>query len=340
MKNDSCSTKLYSGNTKEPLITIVMATFNGGKYIKDQLDSIIHQSWTNWKLIIRDDGSSDDTLAILSSYRLLDTRIELLCDEKGNLGICMNFAELMQYSALCEYLMFSDQDDVWLSTKIEDTFKAMRASELLHGLSKPLLIHTDLCLVNDQLKQISRSAEKFIKLNPYTPNKLNRLLAQNFIYGCTIMINRELLKESLPMPREAENHDYWVSLIASAIGHITYIPKSYILYRQHSSNFSGGISGGTFFNRVRRMAFGWHSMNKIIDMRIMQVSVLYLRIENRLNTKDKFMLSDYLLCAKHGGIKAVFVAIKNGIFRQGFRRTLLFYICMLKKRNINYLHFD
>lgn len=340
MENTFHTTKTCSGAANKPLVTIILAAFNGEKYLKDQLDSIINQSWTNWELIIRDDGSSDRTLSILVTYQLNDARIKILYDDKENLGICMNFAELMEYSASSKYLMFSDQDDIWLSTKIEDTYEAMKASELLYGEIEPLLVHTDLSLVDDHLSPIAYSAENFIKLKPQTPNKLNHLLAQNYIYGCTVMINKALLKQSLPIPPEAENHDYWVSLIAASVGHITYVPKSYILYRQHPSNFSGGISGGTFVNRVRRLAFGWNVMNNTIDIRIKQAFALYVRVENRLSNKNKNLLLDYLSRIKNGGTDAVAVAIKHKISRQGFLRTLMFYICLLKKRNFKNLHLN
>lgn len=314
-------------------VTIIMATYNGGGYLKEQLDSIINQSWKNWQLYVRDDGSSDETMAILSEYEADESRIKVLHDDKGTLGICLNFAELMQHCAFSKYLMFSDQDDIWLPEKVARTLDTMRASEALYG-DVPILVHSDLCLVDEQLRVIDKSAEKYINLDPHVRNKLGKLLAQNYVYGCTIMLNKHLVDVSLPVPCEAENHDYWVSLIAASVGRMVYLPAQYILYRQHRQNFSGGISGGTFINRLKRMTMGWQSVNDTVDIRIRQAYALRRRVGDALSARDKKMLDAFLACASSGGPKTVLVSLIHGISRQGALRTLIFYLSLLKRRNI------
>ena len=101
-----------------PKIEILMATYNGETYIREQIDSIINQTYKNWILLVRDDNSKDNTVSIIEEYEKKDSRIRLLRDKKGNLGFVRNFEELMANS-LEDFIMFSDQDDYWIENRIE-----------------------------------------------------------------------------------------------------------------------------------------------------------------------------------------------------------------------------
>lgn len=327
------STQTVSNNDT---ITIIMATFNGGKYLKEQLDSIINQSYKNWRLVVRDDGSSDNTLTILNDYNTRYNCIEVITDSKNNLGISLNFAELMEHSKDSKYIMFSDQDDVWLSNKVEDIYKLMKATEQEYGQNMPSLVYSDLQLVDESLNYIVVPVNMNRCFNA-TKSKinLNYLLAENFIYGCTMMLNNSLLKVCLPVPVEAENHDYWVSLVAVSIGRIVKLTKPCILFRQHSLNNSGGISRGSFANRFKRVLFGWKEIDYIVNMRIKQALVLKERVLHRLDDKNKKMLTDYLSKAATGGISAVYSAIRNNIYKHSIASTFMFYIALFRVRKDN-----
>ena len=123
----------------KPKIDILMATYNGGKYVEEQLKSIISQSYENWNLVIRDDGSGDNTLKILNEYSKSDKRIHIILDNKGNLGLVKNFEELMKRSTE-EYIMFSDQDDVWVDNKINILLQKMLEIEKKMQLKKPMCL--------------------------------------------------------------------------------------------------------------------------------------------------------------------------------------------------------
>ena len=144
-------------------IYILLSTYNGEKYLKEQLDSLFSQSYKDFKLIVRDDGSNDKTLDILKKYD-----IELL-PSFGNLGVKKSFEKLLKYASEnneAKYFMFCDQDDVWKSDKIEKTLKKMQELENLYGNNMPLLIHTDLEVVNENLKTINHSMWQYEKINP------------------------------------------------------------------------------------------------------------------------------------------------------------------------------
>jgi GT2 family glycosyltransferase len=136
-----------------------------------------------------------------------------------------------------EYFMFCDQDDVWDSNKIEKTLAKM------HDIEKslpdsPILVNTDLKVVDEELKVLDNSMWNYQHTNPQL-NSFNRLLIQNTITGCTMMINKKLAQISLQIPDEALMHDWWIALVASKFGRIEYIHDSTIQYRQHSGNNVG-----------------------------------------------------------------------------------------------------
>ena len=136
-------------------IDILLATYNGESYLSSQLDSIINQSCDNWKILIRDDGSKDRTLEIIEWYtKKYNNQIFLIEDEKKNLGVCGNFSELLNHSH-ADYAMFCDQDDIWFKNKIKITFQKMKEMENTYGSDCPILVHTDLMVVDKNLEKIS-----------------------------------------------------------------------------------------------------------------------------------------------------------------------------------------
>lgn len=215
------------------MIEILMATYNGEKYVSEQIDSLLNQTFKDWSLLIRDDNSKDETLNIIKSYvEQYPNKIKLINDNKGSLRAKDNFLELLKLST-ADYIMFCDQDDVWLPRKIEITLKKMKEVE-----NGPTLIHTDLKVVDKNLNIISDSMWKLQKLFP-EKKEYNYLIVQNNITGCTMMINRELAKLSTGKFPNGIMHDWIIGIIASLKGNISYVNEGTILYRQHGNNEVG-----------------------------------------------------------------------------------------------------
>jgi glycosyltransferase involved in cell wall biosynthesis len=215
-------------------IVILLSVYNGAIFIKQQLDSLCIQTCQNFKAICRDDNSADKSLEILKPYDLK------IIPPSINLGAKKSFATLLEYALEntdAEYFMFCDQDDVWEADKIEKTLLKMKEVETVYP-SKPILIHTDLQVVDNNMKNIHHSFWKHQKINPNI-NSLNRLLIQNTITGCSMMINRKLATLSNTIPNESIMHDWWMGLVASQFGHIGVVNSATIKYRQHSSNAVG-----------------------------------------------------------------------------------------------------
>lgn len=215
-------------------IDILLATYNGEKFVKEQIESILSQTYENFNLIISDDASTDNTLNILEEYEKKDTRIKVFKKEK-NKGLIDNFEFLLK-NVTSDYFMFSDQDDIWKKDKIEKSINKLKEEN--SGL-----VYTDLEIVDEKLNVIYPSYWKYKqiykKIIKY--NNFEALYLNNFVTGCTILAKSKYIKDILPLPRNSKFvlHDYWTALIISAKDKISYVEEPTIQYRQHKNNRVG-----------------------------------------------------------------------------------------------------
>lgn len=220
-------------------IDVLLATFQGEKNLSAQINSILKQSIQDFRLLVRDDGSVDSTHAIIQSYAAeTHGKLVFIEDESGRLGPSGSFSRLLTISS-AEYIMFCDQDDLWLPRKIELSLEKMKQMERVVGKDTPILVHSDAKVVDQNLSLISGSLWRYQNIHPKKRQSLNRLLVQNIVTGCTVIINRPLRDRALPIPDTAIMHDWWLALVASAFGVIGYIEQPTMLYRQHHSNTIG-----------------------------------------------------------------------------------------------------
>ena len=230
-----------------------MAAYNGEKYIAEQLESLQSQTYKSWNLYVRDDGSEDKTLDILNHYAKQDNRISILANNGSRLGSCGNFSLLMEQSPEADYVMFCDQDDVWMPTKIQTTLEAMLCLEAQHK-SVPLMVYTDLHVVDDCLNLMADSFLKYQAIDPRR-NQLHDIMVTNPVAGCTVLMNKALVKLAIPIPPAALGHDCWCSLVASAFGKLEYLSTPLIYYRQHGSNDVGAYSFNLRYIIKRTLSF-------------------------------------------------------------------------------------
>ncbi|HFI1270559.1 TPA: glycosyltransferase family 2 protein, partial [Escherichia coli] len=216
----------------------VLASYNGEKYISEQLDSILNQSHKNIQLYISDDGSSDTTVNIINEYVRKDSRVHLINMERVG-GVIKNFETALEYTT-ANYIMLSDQDDFWEYNKIEKQLNAMLTEERKAG-NVAVLGYTDLALVDDKLQPISRSFYRAAGLNPERNLHYCNLSWMGSVMGCTIIMNRKALDNAIPFHPQVIMHDHWLAMKTLEIGHLFYIDESLIQYRQHSKNVSGGL---------------------------------------------------------------------------------------------------
>jgi hypothetical protein len=220
---------------------LLLATYNGAHYLPQWLESVRRQTLGDWRLLVRDDGSDDGTPDLLSTVAAEDSRIRVIRDGAGRAGAAGNFGRLMQ-AALDEgarYAFFADQDDVWLPHKLERQMAAMRESESECGRRTPLLIHTDLTVVDADLRTLNPSYRAAARVHDDPSDPLGCLLVANHVTGCATLVNRALLEAATPLPASAVIHDWWTAQVAAGLGKLRYLPESTLLYRQHGANTIG-----------------------------------------------------------------------------------------------------
>ncbi len=222
----------------EVIITILMATYNGENYVAEQIESIILQTETRWTLVVQDDCSNDATADVVKGYVLKYPGKILFIERDVPSGSAKNNFFSMLDFARTQYTMTCDQDDVWLPEKIKVTLQKIQELEGHYGKDIPLLVHTDLKVVDENLRVIADSMFQYQKLD-YRRDKINNLLVQNIVTGCTMMVNEPLLKLLEKSSEQAIIHDWWFALVVSAFGKIGFVNQSTMLYRQHGRNEIG-----------------------------------------------------------------------------------------------------
>lgn len=216
-----------------PKIDILLAAYNGEKYLKEQIDSILNQTYTNFNLIISDDCSTDDTANILKEYEKSDSRITVLYQKK-NLGFIKNFEFLLRQS-VSDYFMLSDQDDVWKNNKIETSLNWLNKK-------KAVLVYSDVKVVDEKMQVINDSLLKSIHIynNLKKEDNSKILMLENPATGSTILGKKEIISKCFPIPEELPMvHDWWIALMASMQGKICFIDDTLLMYRQHNNNIIG-----------------------------------------------------------------------------------------------------
>lgn len=232
-------------------IAILMATYNGEKYICQQIDSILSQTCKDWELYIHDDGSTDNTIAAVESYvEKYPDKVHLI-DGKSTGGAKYNFFYLFS-KVEAPYYMTCDQDDVWLEKKIELTYDKMLTIE--NKADVPCLVYTELRVVDSELNTIADTMSEYQSLDCHK-RTINQFILQNSVTGCTMMVNRALRDKMLHIT-DIDNtimHDWWAALVAAQFGKTAFIDEPTILYRQHGDNSLGALGINKLSYIVRRV---------------------------------------------------------------------------------------
>ncbi len=305
------------------MIDILMATYNGEKFINIQIDSILNQTYKEWKLIIRDDGSTDKTVEIIKEYeKNYPDKVKLICDEKTSYGAKNNFFNLIKYST-SDYIMFSDQDDYWLENKVESGIKKIKKYEKKY-IDTPILIHGDLKIVDKNLNVINDSMFKIQKLYG-KKNKFSDYLVQNNVTGCTMIINKRLLDLCNTIPSYAIMHDWWLALVASAFGKVIFDSNPYIYYRQHDNNVEGA-KDITRFNYIIGKVLNYKSIKSSLTQTNEQAKEFKKVFFNKLEKSNQIMLNEFISLQNKSKIKKIKTIIKFKFYKSGFIRNIGYFI--------------
>lgn len=238
-----------------PEVSVCMATYNGEKYIREQIESIVVQLGINDELIICDDNSTDSSDEILNEY-ISDHRIKYIKNTKS-LGVIKNFEKAL-LRAQGKYIFLCDQDDIWLGGKL---------STCLRYLKDNMLVVSDCMIVNQDLQTIEPSFFKFRN----SGTGILKNIWKNTYLGCCIAFRRELLQYTLPIPAKIPMHDMWLGLQAEINGNVIFLEQQLLLYRRHDSAASptGSKSKYGIQKQIQmRLVLCWHLISRTLKNKI------------------------------------------------------------------------
>ena len=241
--------KESTGNSST--IAILLATYNGEKYLREQIDSLLVQSYQHWHLYVHDDGSTDGTLEIIRSYIQQHPDKMTLLDYPSQGGACRNFLSMLKHVE-APYYMFCDQDDVWLSEKIAQSMAAMQEQESQQP-KRPVVVCTDLFITDEQLAVTEKSMFAYLSVHPEYIRNFNDSGASAVVTGCTMLFNQKAKESCLDYQPAVVMHDCWLCHCALRQQGVLYaIRQPLVYYRQHGHNSLGaGVKSSAINLRYR-----------------------------------------------------------------------------------------
>jgi rhamnosyltransferase len=316
------------------MVTVLMATYNGAEFIREQLDSILAQTHSGWELLIRDDQSTDETVAIVEAYAAKDSRIKLLDLPGAHGSSVINFSVLFDYAYAegAAYLMFTDQDDVWKPNKIGDSLQFMQQKEQVPGAAAPILTYS-------LLEYVDRNGVVIPQELPMPATLTMRmLLCENHAYGCTMMLNRALIGKVVHIPVSVENHDYWIALVACGLGKSFLNPEKLIQYRQHEKNVSGNVYRNRFSARLFRYVKQVDYLLPVFVKNLNMVQTFYAAYSKSLTAETERLTSGYLHAYQRDTFALFLFMLGNKLRKLGFMQTFAHYFITLRLRKRVILH--
>lgn len=308
-------------NSPHP-IEVLMATWNGARFLEEQLDSLFSQSFHNFRLTVRDDASTDSTLEIVEKYRSRYPERIVVHQNHTRLGACSTFALLVQHSD-APYVAFCDQDDIWRNDKLDLSFRAMHTVERKYGAHTPVLVFSDMELMQEDHTPIARSLWKMARVNPDRAG-LGTMLAQNLVSGCTALANRSLILKGRPIPADATMHDAWLGLVAAAFGILHPLYETTIQYRQHEGNAIGAGRGWKVADSCRRLISHRQFSDQVQSSR-RQAHSFAVRYANELDEAQQRVLNTWSNSQDLPAIVRHWTLYRNGLRRTNWLNTIGFF---------------
>ena len=310
------------------MITIIMAVYNGQEYIREQLESLKDQTYTEWRLVIRDDRSSDKTAEIVKKFSdEVEQEVIFKVNEKPSGSAKNNFALLINDAKESDYVMFCDQDDIWKKDKIEITFNKMKQAEERYGRDFPLLVHGDVEVIDENGNINADSMFEMSHIN--AASKLPQILIQNHVTGCTMMCNKKLIAgiSEYASSEYIIMHDYLAALYASVFGKIEVIKKPLLSYRQHSGNSVGAKNNNNPVYLLKRLANGRKSYKEAMETSRNQVK-FFVEIYREELAAEKYckeyeLMSGYASLGSRAKLYRIMFYKKNHIWKNGTIRKIM-----------------
>lgn len=275
-----------------PIVSIFMATFNGEKYLDEQLASIFNQTYKEFRLIVTDDCSTDSTISIIKKWiRLYPNQITLI-ERKENSGKPqITFMQMVNQFKDTEYYMFCDQDDVWFPDKIVISLNALKKIENKHGQNTPVLLGTEFVLTDKTLVPF-RKQKKRLNYDKYC--KSNKVICYNLFTGCTVIFNHALSKIICIEDDPGFIHDWYIAFVASIFGVVGIIPDATIYYRQHESNAIGYSTTMNLIRLIKKLKRSLQTDYYLLAKRV------YEKYSEKMDTGNQEMIRDFISIPNKG----------------------------------------
>lgn len=297
-------------------VEILLATYNGECYIRQQLESILNQDYENWIVRACDDASTDHTYAILMEYKgRFPDKFIIEKNQTGFGSAKLNFKHLIAQSS-CDYVMCCDQDDIWLPNKISLTLQEMKRNEK-DGI--PVLVHTDLKVVDAKLNVLSDSF--FAHSNYNKKPQYKDLLIQNHVTGCTMMMNRALV-DLVNLQEDYDDilmHDWLAAIVAAGLGKVAFVDCPTMLYRQHAVNSVGAKKYGLalLISKLKN-----RSIKKSLVAATLQASQIAKTYQYRLDEQLYQLTHQYSQIFKKNKIQRIQFYFSNKVWKKGLPRQI------------------
>jgi glycosyltransferase involved in cell wall biosynthesis len=300
-------------------IEIALATFQGGRYLAEQLASLSRQTTPFLRLIVRDDGSSDGTVDMLCQSGAKGMEMTMLPNDGLRLGPSQNFSTILA-ATRAPHVALCDQDDLWSGTKLERLHAAMCAAEAAAPQGMPILVCSDLRLIDGRGHLLAPSYWRRQRYDPVRGSAFGSLLVMNCFPGCSMMVNRALLDRALPIPPGVVMHDWWLALVAGAAGSLITIREPQVDYRIHAQN-AVGLPVRSIPGWLRSLA-STEGVRSAMSAAILQARALEARLADQPDSPKLDLLRTFCAIEGQGWIARRWTLVRNHIGKHGNLRQV------------------
>lgn len=302
-------------------IEVLLATWNGERFIEQQLESLFDQTFQNFQLIVRDDASTDSTLDVVERYQSRYPDRIVVHVNSCRKGACRTFSLLMEDSR-APYVAFCDQDDIWRKDKLDIGIATAKRIEAEHTVDTPVLVFSDLAVLGSDNEILAPSMWRMMHVNPRRAS-LGSLLVQNLVSGCTVLANRSLVLRAAPIPEAAVMHDFWLALVGTAFGVLHPLYEATVRYRQHEGNAIGAGTGWSTADALKRLG-GDQQFKAGIDASRRQSQAFANRYAGSLTAQQAKTLEAWTHSEALPPVVRQWILYRNGLRRTSLVNNLAF----------------
>jgi glycosyltransferase involved in cell wall biosynthesis len=312
---------MHASNASRSKVDVLLATYNSAKYLPDQLESLIGQSFDDFFLVVSDDGSCDETISIIESYaEYFRNPVRIFVREAPFGSAKDNFSFLLE-GCNADYAFLCDHDDVWHPDRIAIALDHIKRTEALFGEEMPVLYHSDVEVIDASGHLCHSSFWSFKQMVPQAGQYLPTALMHATVVGCAAGMNRALINRAGHVPKEAIMHDWWLNLVAAAFGRVEFDPRPLVRYRIHGQNASRPREVGVCasFRQLDRLVL----MRKRIRRRYAQGRALYERFGNTMPEPAREQIATFVkLQSLPAGLRQIAI-VRGGFLWPGVWRNVV-----------------